>query len=166
MGAAVDGVLKSGLELVDSLRNDLALLFGELLLFMQETTLFLQTTDGLAWGHFEFDLVGGLFLDGPDLDIIDWEEADLAIEFADPPATVELVLDADDVALFEGEFLVASGFEGVNRLALLHERRHLPLRAVLSRCIVSCETFLWPDLGAEAVYRLSVIDLPCYVASI
>lgn len=38
--------------------------------------------------------------------------------------------------------------------------------AVLSRCIVSCETFLWPDLGAEAVYRLSVIDLPCYVASI
>ncbi|HQQ67859.1 MAG TPA: FumA C-terminus/TtdB family hydratase beta subunit [Candidatus Cloacimonadota bacterium] len=38
--------------------------------------------------------------------------------------------------------------------------------AVLSRCIVSCETFLWPDLGAEAVYRLSVIDLPCYVATI
>lgn len=36
--------------------------------------------------------------------------------------------------------------------------------AVLSRCIVSCETFLWDDLGAEAVYKLEVIDLPCYVA--
>lgn len=36
--------------------------------------------------------------------------------------------------------------------------------AVLSRCIVSCETFLWPELGTEAVYRLSVRELPCYVA--
>ncbi|MDD4805864.1 MAG: FumA C-terminus/TtdB family hydratase beta subunit [Candidatus Cloacimonetes bacterium] len=36
--------------------------------------------------------------------------------------------------------------------------------AVLSRCIVSCETFLWPELGAEAIYRLSVRELPCYVA--
>jgi len=36
--------------------------------------------------------------------------------------------------------------------------------AVLSRCIVSCETFLWPELGAEAVYRLSVREFPCYVA--
>jgi fumarate hydratase subunit beta len=36
--------------------------------------------------------------------------------------------------------------------------------AVLSRCIVSCETLLWPELGAEAVYRLSVRELPCYVA--
>jgi len=36
--------------------------------------------------------------------------------------------------------------------------------AVLARCIVSCETFLWPDLGAEAVYRMVVKDLPCYVA--
>ena len=36
--------------------------------------------------------------------------------------------------------------------------------AVLARSIVSCETFLWPDLGAEAVYRMVVKDLPCYVA--
>lgn len=36
--------------------------------------------------------------------------------------------------------------------------------AVLTRCIVSCETFLWPELGAEAVYRMIVSDLPCYVA--
>jgi len=35
--------------------------------------------------------------------------------------------------------------------------------AVLSRCIVSCETFLWQDLGAEAVHRMVVRDLPLYV---
>lgn len=38
------------------------------------------------------------------------------------------------------------------------------ISAVLSRCIVSCETFLWPELGAEAVYRMVVDKLPCYVA--
>ncbi len=36
--------------------------------------------------------------------------------------------------------------------------------ALLSKSVVSCETFLWPELGAEAVYRLEVKDLPCYVA--
>lgn len=35
--------------------------------------------------------------------------------------------------------------------------------AVLNQCIVSCETFLWDDLGAEAVYRMQVKDFPCYV---
>ncbi|MCK9333018.1 MAG: hypothetical protein M0Q19_07565 [Candidatus Cloacimonetes bacterium] len=30
--------------------------------------------------------------------------------------------------------------------------------------MVSCETFLWPELGAEAVYRMVVDKLPCYVA--
>lgn len=38
--------------------------------------------------------------------------------------------------------------------------------AVLARCIVSCETFLWGDLGAEAVYRMTVKDLPCFVSSL
>jgi hypothetical protein len=36
--------------------------------------------------------------------------------------------------------------------------------AYLSQHIVSCETFLWPDLGAEAVYRLVVKDFPAYVS--
>lgn len=36
--------------------------------------------------------------------------------------------------------------------------------ALLARCIVSCETFLWPDLGPEAIYRLVVKDFPAYVA--
>lgn len=36
--------------------------------------------------------------------------------------------------------------------------------ALLTQCVVSRETFLWPSLGAEAVYRLVVQDLPCYVA--
>lgn len=38
------------------------------------------------------------------------------------------------------------------------------IAALLSRCVVSAELFLWPELGAEAVYRLEVQDLPCYVA--
>ncbi|MDI3503300.1 MAG: fumarate hydratase subunit beta [Candidatus Cloacimonadota bacterium] len=37
------------------------------------------------------------------------------------------------------------------------------ISAVLSRCIVSCETFLWPELGAEAVYKMQLKDFPCYV---
>jgi fumarate hydratase subunit beta len=35
--------------------------------------------------------------------------------------------------------------------------------ALLSRCIVSCETFLWPELGTEAVYKMVVKDFPAYV---
>ncbi len=35
--------------------------------------------------------------------------------------------------------------------------------ALLSQTIVSCETFLWDDLGAEAIYKLIVKELPCYV---
>jgi len=38
------------------------------------------------------------------------------------------------------------------------------ISAVLSRSIVSCETFLWPELGAEAVHIMHVVDLPCYVS--
>ncbi|MCB5252041.1 MAG: FumA C-terminus/TtdB family hydratase beta subunit [Candidatus Cloacimonadaceae bacterium] len=37
------------------------------------------------------------------------------------------------------------------------------ISAVLSQSIVSCETFLWPDLGAEAVYKMELRDFPCYV---
>lgn len=35
--------------------------------------------------------------------------------------------------------------------------------ALLARHVSSFEPFLWPELGAEAVYRLEVTDLPCYV---
>ncbi len=35
--------------------------------------------------------------------------------------------------------------------------------AVLARSIVSCETFLWEELGAEAVFRVEFRDFPCYV---
>ena len=38
------------------------------------------------------------------------------------------------------------------------------ISAVLTRCVVSRETWLWPELDSEAVYRLVVHDLPCYVA--
>jgi fumarate hydratase subunit beta len=38
------------------------------------------------------------------------------------------------------------------------------ISALLTRCVVSRETYLWPELGSEAVYRLEVKDLPCYVA--
>lgn len=36
--------------------------------------------------------------------------------------------------------------------------------ALLSKCIVSCETYAWPELGAEAVYRLVVKDFPVFCA--
>lgn len=36
--------------------------------------------------------------------------------------------------------------------------------AYLARRVVSCETFLWPELGAEAIYKLVVKDFPAYVA--
>ncbi len=36
--------------------------------------------------------------------------------------------------------------------------------AYLARHIVSCETFLWPELGTEAIYKLVVKDFPAYVA--
>ncbi len=37
------------------------------------------------------------------------------------------------------------------------------ISAVLSQSIVSCETFLWEHLGAEAVYKMELKDFPCYV---
>jgi fumarate hydratase subunit beta len=37
------------------------------------------------------------------------------------------------------------------------------ISAVLNQHIVSCETFLWPELGAEAIFRMEVKDFPCYV---
>lgn len=37
------------------------------------------------------------------------------------------------------------------------------ISAVLARTIVSCETYLWEELGAEAVYRMELDRLPCYV---
>jgi fumarate hydratase subunit beta len=36
--------------------------------------------------------------------------------------------------------------------------------ALLSQCVISCETVAWEDLGAEAIRRLEVKDFPCYVA--
>lgn len=40
------------------------------------------------------------------------------------------------------------------------------ISAYLSQHIVSCETFLWQDLGPEAIYKLWVKDIPVYVHSI
>lgn len=36
------------------------------------------------------------------------------------------------------------------------------ISAVLNSCIVSCETFLWGELGAEGIHKLTVKDFPCY----
>ncbi len=38
------------------------------------------------------------------------------------------------------------------------------IAALLAQHVVACETWLWPELGPEAVYRLELKDLPCYVA--
>ncbi len=37
------------------------------------------------------------------------------------------------------------------------------ISALLSQSVVSCETYLWQELGTEAIYRLVVKDFPCYV---
>ena len=36
--------------------------------------------------------------------------------------------------------------------------------ALLAQTVISFDLFAWPELGAEAIYRLEVKDLPCYVA--
>ena len=36
------------------------------------------------------------------------------------------------------------------------------ISALLARSVVSCETFLWPELGAEAIYKMQVQDFPAY----
>jgi fumarate hydratase subunit beta len=36
--------------------------------------------------------------------------------------------------------------------------------ALLSKSVVSRETFLWQELDSEAIYNLVLQDLPCYVA--
>jgi fumarate hydratase subunit beta len=40
------------------------------------------------------------------------------------------------------------------------------ISALLSQTVVSCETFCWKELGAEAIYRMEVKDFPGYVAII
>ncbi|HOD59258.1 MAG TPA: FumA C-terminus/TtdB family hydratase beta subunit [Candidatus Syntrophosphaera sp.] len=40
------------------------------------------------------------------------------------------------------------------------------ISALLVQSIVSCETFCWKELGAEAIYRMEVKNFPCYVATI
>jgi fumarate hydratase subunit beta len=36
--------------------------------------------------------------------------------------------------------------------------------ALLSKCVLSCETIAWQDLGTEAIHKLVVKDFPCYVS--
>ena len=38
------------------------------------------------------------------------------------------------------------------------------ISALLSKYVVSCETFAWEDLGAEAIHKLVVKDFPVYVS--
>lgn len=38
------------------------------------------------------------------------------------------------------------------------------ISALLAQSVISFDLFAWPELGAEAIYRLEVKDLPCYVA--
>lgn len=37
------------------------------------------------------------------------------------------------------------------------------IAALLSKCVVSCETWAWPDLGTEAIYRMVVADFPVFL---
>jgi fumarate hydratase subunit beta len=40
------------------------------------------------------------------------------------------------------------------------------ISALLAQHVSSFELFLWPELGAEAVYKMDVVDLPCYVMTV
>lgn len=68
--------------------------------------------------------------------------------------------------------MIGKGDRAPEILEAIHDNHALYLvcvggaSALLSMCIVSCETFLWPELGTEAVYRMQVLELPCYVACI
>lgn len=37
--------------------------------------------------------------------------------------------------------------------------------AYLSKHVTKFELFLWPELGAEAIYKMEVVDFPCYVSN-
>lgn len=40
------------------------------------------------------------------------------------------------------------------------------ISALLAQHVTKFELFLWPELGAEAVYRMEVEDFPCYVMTV
>jgi fumarate hydratase subunit beta len=40
------------------------------------------------------------------------------------------------------------------------------ISALLAQHVIKFELFLWPELGAEAVYRMVVEDFPCYVMTV
>ncbi|MDY0150679.1 MAG: FumA C-terminus/TtdB family hydratase beta subunit [Candidatus Cloacimonas sp.] len=66
--------------------------------------------------------------------------------------------------------MLGKGERSTEVVTAIHEHKALYLTsiggisALLSRCIVSCETFLWPELGPEAIFKLTVKDFPAYVA--
>ena len=37
--------------------------------------------------------------------------------------------------------------------------------AYLSTHVTKFEPFLWPEFGAEAIYKMEVVDFPCYVSN-
>ena len=37
--------------------------------------------------------------------------------------------------------------------------------AYLSTHVTKFELFLWPEFGAEAIYKMEVVDFPCYVSN-
>ena len=38
--------------------------------------------------------------------------------------------------------------------------------ALLSKCVLSCEVIAWDDLGTEAIHKLVIKNLPCYVSNL
>lgn len=40
------------------------------------------------------------------------------------------------------------------------------ISALLSQHVTAFSLFLWPELGAEAIYKMEVRDLPCYVMTV
>jgi fumarate hydratase subunit beta len=70
------------------------------------------------------------------------------------------------------KILIGKGERSQEVLAAISNHRSVYLSAVggaaalLSQCVTACEPIAWQDLGAEAVYKLSVKNFPCYVTAL
>jgi fumarate hydratase subunit beta len=79
------------------------------------------------------------------------------------PYTIQLLQYGLRVMIGKGERspMVA---EGIKKYGAVYLSCLGGISALLSQSIVSCETFLWPELGAEAIFKLNVCNLPTYVS--
>lgn len=65
---------------------------------------------------------------------------------------------------------IGKGSPGQNVIAAIKKRGGIHLSAtggaaaLIASCVISCEIIAYPELGAEAVHRLEVVDMPLIVS--